>query len=76
MLYLVGEEAFDGDTSGAAANGGETSVRTSQRAVLAEDENGVENPTTIIMNIGSFTGEIKVNIWTQDKDGRKEVVYF
>ena len=76
VLYLVGEEAFDGDTSGAAANGGETSVRTSQRAVLAEDENGVENPTTIIMNIGSFTGEIKVNIWTQDKDGRKEVVYF
>ena len=74
VLYMVGQGAFDDSL---ADNGDESyDIKTQHRAVGGEDATGTVLPTNVTFNIGTFAGELKVNIWTQDREGRKEIVYF
>jgi hypothetical protein len=72
VLYLVGEQVFDKGAGTTDSGGG---LKVQHRAVYGSAL-GVVLPTNVVFNIGSFVGEIKVNIWTQDENGKKEVVYF
>ena len=74
VLYMVGQGVFDDSL---ADNGDESyDIKTQHRAVGGEDGFGTVLPTNVTFNIGTFAGELKVNIWTQDREGRKEIVYF
>jgi hypothetical protein len=70
VLYLVGENVVEGGFKSGSG------LKTQQRAIYAVSATGTVLPTNIVFNIKSFVGEIKVNIWTQSEDGKKEVVYF
>ena len=53
----------------------EHKLKIQQRSVFGTNNAGAVLPTNVTFNIGTFAGELKVNIWTQDSEGRKEIVY-
>ena len=67
------EEAFDDYLAGGDK---EHEVKIQHRSVFGANNAGTVLPTNVTFNIGTFAGELKVNIWTQDSEGRKEIVYF
>ncbi len=79
VLQIYPQQAIDwlhdaeaGDTAGTDEFG----IKSLSASVLAQDSGGQILPTNVIINIGSYFGEVVARIYTVDENGNAELVYF